>query len=64
MLYREIKDVSCKNYTEHINTECGQNSHLLELNLAVYMINIKVKNFKDSFSDTKNSEHVEDYVKH
>jgi hypothetical protein len=64
MLYREITDVSCKNYTEDINTERGQNSHSLELKLAVRMINIKAQTLKDPYSDTKNSVHVEDYVMH
>lgn len=64
MLYRAIMGVSCKNYTSHINTQGGENSGLLELNLPVHIINIKVQSFKDPFSNIKNSAHVEDYVKH
>lgn len=62
-LYRAITSVSCKNYTSHINTHRGENSGLLELNLPVHILNIKVQIFKDPFSDIKNSAHVEDYVK-
>lgn len=64
MLYRAITGVSCNNYTSHTNTQCGENSGLLELNLPVHVINIKVQSFKDPFSNIKNSAHVEDYVKH
>lgn len=64
MLYRAITGVSGKNYTSHINTQCGENSGLLQLNLPVHIINIKVQSFKDPFSNIKNSGHVEHYVKH
>ena len=64
MLYRAITGVSCKNYKWHINTQCGENSGLLELNLPVHNINIKVQSFKDTLRNINNSAHVEHYVKH
>jgi len=38
MLYREIIAVCCQIHTKHINTVCGQNVELLNINLAVHIV--------------------------
>ena len=38
MLYREIMAVCTDIHTKHINTLCGQNVELLNLNMAVHIV--------------------------
>jgi hypothetical protein len=38
MLYREIIAVCSEIHTKHINTLCGQNVELLNVNLAVHIV--------------------------
>ena len=38
MLYREIMAVCSEIHTKHINTVCGQNVELLNVNLAVHIV--------------------------
>ena len=38
MLYSEIMAVCSQIHTKHINTLCGQNVELLNVNLAVYIV--------------------------
>ena len=38
MLYREIMAVCSEIHTEHINTVCGQNVELLNVNLPVRIV--------------------------
>ena len=38
MLYREIIAVCSDIHTKHINTVCGQNVELLNVNLVVYIV--------------------------
>ena len=38
MLYREIIAVCSEIHTKHINTLCGQNVELLNVNLAVHTV--------------------------
>ena len=38
MLYREIIAVCSEIHTKHINTLCGQDVELLNINLVVYMV--------------------------
>ena len=38
MLYREIVAVCSEIHTKHINTLCGQNVELLNVNLAVHIV--------------------------
>jgi hypothetical protein len=38
MLYREIIAVCSQIHTKHINTLCGQNVELLNVNLAVHIV--------------------------
>jgi len=40
MLYREIMVVCSEIHTKHINTLCGQNVELLDVELAVYIVTI------------------------
>ena len=40
MLYREITTVFSEIHTKHINTLCGQNVELLNVKLAVHIVNI------------------------
>ena len=39
MLYREIIAVCSQIHTKHINTLCGQNAELLNVKLAVHIVN-------------------------
>ena len=39
MLYREIMAVCSEIHTKHINTVCGQNVELLNVILAVHIVN-------------------------
>jgi len=39
MLYREIIAVCSEIHTKHINTVCGQNVKLLNVKLAVHILN-------------------------
>ena len=39
MWYREIMAVCSQIHTKHINTACGQNVELLNVKLAVYIVN-------------------------
>jgi hypothetical protein len=38
MLYREIISVCTEIHTKHINTLCGQNVELLNVELVVYIV--------------------------
>jgi len=38
MLYKEIIAVCSEIHTKHINTVCGQNVELLNVNLAVHIV--------------------------
>jgi len=38
MLYREIIAVCSQIYTKHINTVCGRNVELLNVNLVVHIV--------------------------
>jgi len=40
MLYREIMAVCSEIHTKHINTVCGQNVELCNVNLAVHIVTI------------------------
>jgi len=42
MLYREIIAVCSEIHTKHINTLCGQNVQLLNVKLAVQIVNDKL----------------------
>jgi len=39
MLYREIMAVCSQIHPKHINTLCGQNIYLLNVKLAVHIVN-------------------------
>jgi hypothetical protein len=41
MLYSKIIAVCPQIHTKHINTLCGQNVELLDVNLAVHIVNIE-----------------------
>ena len=41
MVYREIIAVWSEIHTKHINTLCGQNVELLNVNLAVYKDSVR-----------------------
>jgi len=43
MLYREIIAVCSQIHTKHINKLCGQNVELLNVNLVVHIVKVKVK---------------------
>jgi hypothetical protein len=43
MLYREIIAVFSEIHTKHINTLCGQNVGLLNVNLAVHIVTTGLK---------------------
>jgi len=38
MLYREIMAVCSEIHTKHINTQCGQNVELLNVELVVHIV--------------------------
>ena len=38
MLYREVIAVCSQIHTKHINTRCGQNVELLDVQLAVHIV--------------------------
>ena len=46
MLYREIIAVCSQIHTKHTNTLCGQNVELLNVNLAVHIVNIELQSVK------------------
>ena len=46
MLYREIIVVCLEIHTKHINTLCGQNVELLNVKLAVHIVNKGMKRVK------------------
>jgi hypothetical protein len=47
MLYREIIAVCSEIHTKHINTLCGQNVELLNVNLAVHVVTTEVEKRKN-----------------
>ena len=46
MLYREIIAVCSQIHTKHINTLCGQNVELLNVNLAVNIVTAVLQSVK------------------
>jgi len=44
MLYREIMDVCSEIHIKHINTVCGQNVELLNVELAVHIVTTDLTN--------------------
>ena len=46
MLYREIIAFSSEIHTNHINTLCGQNVELLNVNLAVHIVTTGLQRVK------------------
>ena len=43
MLYREIIAVCSQIHTKHINTLCGQNVELLNVELAVHVVSLRLE---------------------
>ena len=48
MLYREIIAVCFQIHTKHINTQCGQNVELLNVNLAVHIVTTGLQRVKNT----------------
>ena len=46
MLYREILAVFSEIHTKHINTVCGQNVELLNVNLVVHIVTTGLQRIK------------------
>ena len=46
MLYREIIAFCSQIHTKHINTLCGQNVELLNINLAVHIVTTELQSVK------------------
>jgi hypothetical protein len=52
MLYREIIAVCSQIHTKHINTLCGQNVELLNVELAVYIVTTELQRVKKECTGT------------